>query len=191
LASIPDSEEKRNIQESLESIGKNSEYISKILADLQDYARPLNPLSEKTDLTVIINDLTAKNGLPAKIKAYSSVENEAARITADPAFIRRILGNLVSNAVQAMPRGGKLSISAYKESDDIVIRVKDTGVGIPDHVKPELFTPLFTTKSRGQGFGLAVCKRLVEALNGTITFWSEEGKGTEFIVRLPSRKNKH
>jgi PAS domain S-box-containing protein len=190
LASIPDSEEKRNIQESLESIGKNSEYISKILADLQDYARPLNPLSEKTDLTVIINDLTAKNGLPAKIKAYSSVENEAARITADPAFIRRILGNLVSNAVQAMPRGGKLSISAYKESDDIVIRVKDTGVGIPDHVKPELFTPLFTTKSRGQGFGLAVCKRLVEALNGTITFWSEEGKGTEFIVRLPSRKNK-
>jgi len=137
-----------------------------------------------------MNDITAKNSLPGNIEAHVRIENEVAKIVADAAFIRRILGNLVSNAVQAMPQGGKLSITAQKELNDIVIKVRDTGVGIPEHAKPELFTPLFTTKSRGQGFGLAVCKRLVEALNGSITFWSEEGKGTEFTVQLPSRKNK-
>jgi signal transduction histidine kinase len=59
-------------------------------------------------------------------------------------------------------------------------------VGIPDEVKDKLFTPLFTTKSKGQGFGLAVVKRMTEALGGTVTFESQVGKGTAFIIRLPS-----
>ena len=66
-----------------------------------------------------------------------------------------------------------------------VITVKDTGVGIPEAVKGKLFTPIFTTKSKGQGFGLAVIKRMTEALGGTVTFESQEGKGTTFTIRLP------
>jgi signal transduction histidine kinase len=68
--------------------------------------------------------------------------------------------------------------------------VEDTGVGIPEEAKTRLFQPLFTTKSKGQGFGLAVCKRLVESMNGTITFESEEGKGTKFTVKLPVNHQK-
>ena len=68
-----------------------------------------------------------------------------------------------------------------------VITVADTGVGIPEEAKNKLFTPLFTTKSKGQGFGLAVVKRMTEALGGTVTFESEEGKGTKFIIRLPAQ----
>ena len=67
----------------------------------------------------------------------------------------------------------------------IVISVSDTGQGIPEHVKANLFTPLMTTKAKGQGLGLAVVKRLVEALNGQVSFESEEGKGTKFIIELP------
>ena len=107
----------------------------------------------------------------------------------DSTFINRIMVNLVSNAVQAMPNGGKIIIKAYKEASDVVIDVTDTGSGIPDALKNKLFTPMFTTKAKGQGFGLPVIKRMTEALGGTVTFESEEGKGTIFTVRLPHPKN--
>ncbi len=76
------------------------------------------------------------------------------------------------NAVQAMPNGGKLIIRAYadKQTNNVLITVKDTGVGIPEDVKPKLFTPMMTTKSKSQGFGLAVGKRMTEGLGGTVTF---------------------
>ena len=108
----------------------------------------------------------------------------------DCSLLQRILENLVSNAVQAMPNGGELTLQAHQEARDIVITVQDTGIGIPDKVKPKLFTPFFTTKSKGQGLGLAVVKRMTEALDGTVTFESKEGNGTTFIIRLPS-KNRH
>ena len=107
---------------------------------------------------------------------------------ADPALLKRILSNLVTNAVQAMPKGGNLTLDGHKEANDLIITVKDTGVGIPDKIKDKLFTPLFTTKAKGQGFGLAVVKRMTEALGGTVTFESQEGKGTTFTVRLPPTK---
>jgi two-component system, NtrC family, nitrogen regulation sensor histidine kinase NtrY len=105
----------------------------------------------------------------------------------DPMILKRILLNLASNAIQAMQEGGKLTIRACqnKEEKYIDISVEDTGVGIPEDIKPNIFTPLFTTKAKGQGFGLAVVKRLVEGLNGTVRFESEVGKGTKFIVNLP------
>jgi signal transduction histidine kinase len=93
--------------------------------------------------------------------------------------------NLVINAVQAMPHGGKLTIDAFIAEGRVKISVADTGVGIPEEIKPNLFRPMFTTKAKGQGLGLAVVKRLVEALSGSISFESQEGKGTKFIVELP------
>jgi PAS domain S-box-containing protein len=185
LASTPESKERKNALESLQEIEKNIEYIDKIVADLQDFARPLNPHAEETDLKLIIDELLAKKGLPENVKASVKVETEAKKVVADSAYINRIMYNLVNNAVQAMPKGGKLAIHAYKEANDVVITVKDTGVGIPEGVKNKLFTPMFTTKSKGQGFGLPVVKRMTEALGGTVTFESQEGKGTTFIMRLP------
>ena len=125
--------------------------------------------------------------IPENIKASCNVEKTAKKILVDCNLLKRILGNLVSNAVQAMPNGGKLTMRAHQEAGDTVITVQDTGVGIPDKVKPKLFTPFFTTKSKGQGLGLAVVKRMTEALNGTVTFESKEGNGTTFIVRFPSK----
>ncbi|HLN46070.1 MAG TPA: HAMP domain-containing sensor histidine kinase, partial [Candidatus Sulfotelmatobacter sp.] len=169
-------------------VEKNIEYINKIVLDLQDLARPLNPHAEESDLKLIIDKLLTKYGLPENVEVNVKVEPAARKFVADTSFINRIMHNLVSNAVQAMPNGGKLTIDAYKDEEDIVISVEDTGVGIAEQVKSKLFTPMFTTKAKGQGFGLVVIKRMTEALGGTVTFESELGKGTRFIICLPPLK---
>jgi len=189
LASCPDSEGKRDALESLDEIGKNVDYINKIVADLQDYARSLKPVAKETDLEDVIDDVLLKTDFPQGIKTSCHVEEDAKKVIADPDLLKRIISNLVINAVQAMPNGGELSVNAYSETNAVVLTVEDTGDGIPEEVKPKLFTPLFTTKAKGQGFGLAVVKRITEALGGTITFESQNGKGTKFILRFPRPKS--
>ena len=122
---------------------------------------------------------------------FRKVEAGAEKLIADPDVLKRVLANLINNSVQAMPKGGKLTARARmeKKTGDTVLTIEDTGVGIPEAVKSKLFTPMFTTKSKGQGFGLAVVKRMTESIGGTVTFESEQGKGTTFIVRLPSTKS--
>ncbi len=185
LASTPESEEKTSALDSLKEIEKSIDYINKIIVDLQDFARPLNPHAEETDLKLVIDDLLSKNSWPDNIKISVKVEPEDSTVMADSAYIKRIMYNLVNNAVQAMPNGGKLTIHACKEAEDVIITVKDTGVGIPENVRNKLFKPMFTTKAKGQGFGLPVIKRMTESLGGTVSFESEVGKGTTFIIRLP------
>ena len=185
LNSMPDSSEKTKVKESLEGIEKNVDYINKIVADLQDFARPLKPHFEEADLKQIVDEALKKSSLPENIKVTVKINNEVRKIKSDSTFLNRILYNLVNNAVQAMPKGGKLTIIAKKETNDVIITVGDTGVGISEDSQGKLFTPMFTTKSKGQGFGLAVVKRLTEALGGLVTFESEEGKGTYFMIHLP------
>jgi len=189
LDSIPDSYDIKNALESLQEIEKNVDYINKIVADLQDYAKNLKPVVKEVNVQNLLDELLAKNNVPEDVKVQVKVHKNADTVMADPDILKRILGNLVINAVQAMPNGGKLTIQTRKDSCGGVITVADTGVGIPEQAKEKLFTPLFTTKSKGQGFGLAVVKRMTEALGGTVTFESEEGKGTKFILNFPRKGN--
>jgi PAS domain S-box-containing protein len=188
MTSLPEGEQKESMEESVAAIKKNAEYIDKIVQDLQVYAKPLKPTFQEIDVEALFQEVLFKEDLPENVEASYQVEGEAKNLKADPELLKRILSNLVINSVQAMPEGGKLEIHGYRDADVVVISVEDNGVGIPEEVKSKLFTPLFTTKAKGQGFGLAVVKRLTEALGGTVTFESEEGKGTKFIVRLPTTK---
>jgi PAS domain S-box-containing protein len=192
LTLLPESEEKQSMKESIDDVAKNVEYINKIVQDLQDYARPLKPAVQETSFEELCTEVLFKNGVPENIAASYQVAKDAQTLMADPSLLKRILNNLTNNAIQAMEQeGGKLEINAYKDKNDFIITVHDTGVGIPEEVKPSIFTPLFTTKSKGQGFGLAVVKRMTEALGGTVTFESKEGTGTTFTVRIPQKtKNK-
>ena len=191
LASTPESEGKKSALECLEEIEESLGYINKVVADLQDFSRTIRPVAQETDLKRLIENLVLKSHAPKNIKVFSQVNDDSKKIVADADLLTRILGNLVSNAVQAMPKGGKLSIHAYRDGGDYVIAIKDTGVGIPEEVKGKLFTPLFSTKAKGQGFGLAVVRRMTEALGGTVTFESQEGNGTTFVVRLPPQRDNH
>ena len=188
LAAKVDGQSQNDAMESLTGIEKNVDYINKIVADLQDFAKITKPLPQETDLKELCTDVMKKITVPENIAASCHIEDTVAKIFVDSNFLKRALGNLVSNAVQAMPNGGKLTFRAFQKEGETVITVSDTGGGIPDKVKSKLFTPFFTTKSKGQGLGLAVVKRMIEALNGTVTFESVEGNGTTFIVRLPLPK---
>jgi two-component system CheB/CheR fusion protein len=186
LASLPQSEIKKNIIESMKEIEDQISYINKIVADLQDYSRPLKPSTEETNLKKLIANLLLGTETPKNIKTVAEIADDIQNVKVDPAYLRRILTNLLINAEQAMPNGGKITITAHKQSGKYLITVEDTGEGIPEDVKPNLFQPLFTTKSKGQGFGLAVSKRLAIAMGGDITFESQKGNGSKFTIKLPA-----
>jgi PAS domain S-box-containing protein len=177
-----------NIEEMLNAIEEETTYVNKIVSDLQDYARPLEPQLEETATQQLINGALATMQIPPGIEVSVTVEQDCGTMIVDLTMMKRILTNLITNALQAMPNGGKLTITASKKQDEVHISVQDTGQGIPDENKARIFQPLFSTKAKGQGFGLAVIKRLVEAHNGSIAFDSEIGKGTTFTMAIPLAK---
>jgi PAS domain S-box-containing protein len=180
-----DSECKRSVQESLVSIQEQVDYINKIISDLQDFAKPLKPELVEVELCSAIPQLVATVNVPDNINSLIKCNSDLPKIKLDLTYLKRILVNLATNAVQAMPNGGKLTINASEEANTVSITVSDTGEGIADEFKPKIFQPLMTTKSKGQGFGLAVVKRLIEAQGGTITFESRVGVGTKFKIDFP------
>jgi PAS domain S-box-containing protein len=189
IKSLPSrTQEITNIEEMLNTIHEETKYVDKIVSDLQDYARTLALELEETDIQQLINSILVDSPVPQNIEVSVTVEQDCCTITVDPTMIKRILTNLITNALQAMPDGGKLTIAASRKQDEVQISVQDTGPGISDENKAKIFQPLFSTKAKGQGLGLAVVKRLVEAHNGTITFDSEIGKGTTFTIAIPIAK---
>jgi signal transduction histidine kinase len=129
--------------------------------------------------------LSEKKPPPKGVKVTTNIPRDVPAVLIDPQQIEQVLGNLVTNAYQAMPEGGELNISAEAGKDHVHLSVSDSGCGISDENIAKLFEPLFTTKARGIGLGLAVSKRLAQANGGDIEVVSEEGKGTTFTVLLP------
>lgn len=181
---MPESEAKKAMVETLNNIQANILYINKIVQDLQDYARPILPEYSTVNVSKILVRIFETINVPDTIKLSTRI-NDLETLKTDSTLVQRALSNLVTNAIQAMPDGGTLEIIGHREGNIALITVSDTGIGIADEIKPKLFTPMMTTKSKGQGFGLAVSKRLIEAMKGTISFESEKGKGTKFIIELP------
>lgn len=106
----------------------------------------------------------------------------------DPVHIRRVLDNLIRNAMEAMPDGGDINLITMLHDGDFVLSLSDTGTGIPEEIIPNLFKTLFTTKTKGMGLGLAFCKRAVEAHGGSISVESRVGEGTKFTFTIPRSK---
>jgi len=107
------------------------------------------------------------------------------KIILDANKMRCALDNIIGNAVEAKPDIGKIIVDAKKINEDIIIKISDTGVGIPEETKACLFQPFVTSKSTGLGLGLSFCKRAVEAHGGSISCDSEIGKGTTFTITIP------
>jgi signal transduction histidine kinase len=133
----------------------------------------------------IIHEVISNMDIPETIQVSLLLEDGSLALNTDPTYVKRILTNLISNAIQAMANGGIVSVKVKRTVDKALLTVEDTGQGIPFEVRDKIFMPLVTTKAKGQGFGLAIVKKLAEALNGKVTFESEIGKGTRFNIELP------
>jgi signal transduction histidine kinase len=132
----------------------------------------------------IVKDAIDMARIPHKIKTKNNIRN-LPTVKVDKNKLERVFLNLLENAVDAMPRGGTITLSGKHLGENIEISVADTGVGIPNDIVQKLFSPLVTTKAQGMGFGLAICKRIVDAHGGKIDVRTTKDKGTTFTVTLP------
>jgi signal transduction histidine kinase len=125
---------------------------------------------------------------PENVQVSTEFPEDLPEVYVDSAQINQVLINLVVNAYQAMLEGGKLVIKAEVIGDEVRLAIKDNGIGISPENMKKLFEPLFTTKPRGIGLGLAVSKTLLETNGGSIEVESEEGAGSTFKVNLPNKE---
>ena len=173
------------IEDLVEKVTRQTGYMNKIVSDLQDYAKPIVPACGETDLEELFNDMMPAIEVPGNVALSMSFEEGLPTIWADGGLLLRVFTNLVTNAIQAMPEGGDLRVECGALGGEVSVSVEDTGVGISEEAQANLFKPLITTKPKGMGLGLPVCKRMIEVHNGRIEVESEVGVGTTFTVRLP------
>jgi PAS domain S-box-containing protein len=167
-----------------DSIDKSIEYSIKIVNDLIDYSSEIQLELEPVSPKSLIYGSLAQISPPLNVQVVDETQDEP-MLPVDEAKLCRSFTNLVRNAFDAMPNGGKLVIKSQTLSDCVVFSFVDTGGGMSEETLGKLWSPLFTTKANGMGFGLAVCKRIVEAHDGKIMVDSRLGMGTTVRVELP------
>ena len=179
----------KKIFKHLKIMDKKINSANNIINDLLDITRIKVPTLQLTDLNKTVRNALSNITVPENIILDIKLAKMPKSLL-DKEQIQRVIQNLVMNAIQAMTEGGKLTIQTSKHDSNVKLIVKDTGVGIPKKDIAKLFTPLFTTKAKGIGLGLVICKQLVEGHNGTIIAKSKVGEGSEFIVELPIKAEK-
>ena len=178
--SIPEAQ----AREMLETIDKCVDYSNKIVNDLLDYSREIHLELQVYSPKKLLTESLSMINVPDTIEVVNQLP-EQPHLKVDLDKVKRIFINLIKNAIEAMPNVGKLTVDGKEVNGLFEISFADTGPGISDSILPNLFLPLFTTKAQGMGFGLAICKRIIEAHGGTITVKTAIGEGTTFTVTLP------
>jgi signal transduction histidine kinase len=196
-------------KEYLDIIKKEIETSQRIIDDMLGFARTKKPQARLITVDELVRESLAKCAIPDIVTLQLEIPETLPRLHVDPLQMVQVLVNFITNAVQAMPEGGSVRISARRVASSkgqvamegqislthdplpldaafVEISVTDTGEGISPENRKKLFQPLFTTKAKGIGLGLVVCKNLVEANGGRIDVASEVGKGTTFTMTLPA-----
>ena len=178
------------IKETLDVLEKEVHNSELIINSLLGFARPKPPLFRKIEINDIIDDMLSNIEIPNNIRVVKEPDENLPTILGDPDQIIPVFRNIILNAIQAMVKGGNLVIKTTTPSiGGVSISITDSGVGIDKENMNKLFEPLFTTKAKGIGLGLAISKILVENHGGIIKAQSEVGKGSTFTIELPIGKN--
>jgi signal transduction histidine kinase len=158
---------------------------NRIVTDLLDFARVKSPNRSATDLTELTRELLDRTALPAHVALARELTEGLPAIEVDRLQVEHILSNLIANAVQAMSESGTLAVSTHGDAAGVSVSVADTGTGIAPEQLAKIFQPLYTTKAKGIGLGLALARDLATVNGGEITVESAPGAGSRFVVHFP------
>ncbi len=178
-------EEDPKITKHLDIIEHEVRAANKIITDLMNFVRVREVEKEVLDPNVLVERVLNKIEVPENVVIKTQLDPSLPAAPFDAGKMEQILTNLLNNAIQALPEGGEVVISTFKDGGWVCFSVKDTGEGIRPEDLPRIFEPLFTTKAKGIGLGLSIVKLLVDAHHGEIEVFSQVGQGSEFIVKIP------
>jgi len=174
----------KEAMEMLELIEKDVGYSNEIIADLMEYSKKIRLELTETTPKSILRDALSLVEVPENVQILDLTQS-APKIIMDVEKMKRVFGNLIKNAIDAMHTGGELAITSRESNANVEITFADTGIGMTKEIMEKIWTPFFTTKAKGMGLGLPICKRIVEAHEGNISVESTVGKGTAFTVTIP------
>jgi len=178
-------------RQDLQMIVRETRRCKEIVSSLLDFARQNQVEAQPTNLNALIETLVEverKRRRVPEVEIRLELDPALPIIQADPTQIQEVMVNLVSNSLEAMPNGGRLTIRTRRGPANMVtIEIEDTGVGIPEEYLNKLFTPFFTTKAvgKGTGLGLAITYGIIKMHRGQINVHSKVGQGTTFVIQLP------
>ncbi|MGA3335308.1 MAG: ATP-binding protein [Terracidiphilus sp.] len=176
-------------RESTSTLGTEIANLKTIIGRFSDFSKMPKPELERIDVRDVVERVRALYetvaSRDAKIQIAIDVADALMPLNADPELLHRALSNLVLNAMDAMPDGGTLTISACPTDESVELRVSDTGQGLTPEECERLFTPYYTTRQHGTGLGLAIVQSVVADHTGTISVESPTGGGATFIITLP------
>jgi PAS domain S-box-containing protein len=183
----------RNVQEpaareKIEIIIEEAKRLDSILKSILTFARPIEPGKGVADLNEIVRDTMELMGMACEAKGIEPVlglADDTPLLKADPELLKQCLINLVKNSVEAMPKGGLLAVRTGLSSTHVVLEVEDTGCGIAPEIRNKVMSPFFSTKGQGSGLGLAMIKKILDDLGGTVDLASVPGEGTRVTLLLP------
>jgi signal transduction histidine kinase len=162
-------------------------YLNNIATEFSEFANIESAVSEKVDLDEFLQSIKQLYEGNEGISVHWAIMYSPIIIEADKTHLNRLLTNLIQNAIQSV-REGKRPVITIEESvdqDRVLLMIKDNGEGIPENMQSHIFRPNFTTKTSGTGLGLAMCKRIVDQMNGSIWFETFPQEGTSFFVSFP------
>lgn len=175
--------------EHLERIERHVEQADGVITALSNFAKMPTPALKPVALEPLVRETVAAESPPPGIHVEYKMPEDLPRAMADPGQLRIVLANLIRNAADAMPGGGRLTIEARPVADGRVeVEVADTGEGIPQERLHQIMEPLFSTKARGLGLGLAIVRSILAKSEGTLAVRSTLGVGSVFVVALPGQK---
>jgi len=167
---------------------QESKRLDVILKSILNFARPTEGAAGRVDVNEVVRETMGVMTLDCEklcIVPEMELDEGIPLAKGDPELLKQSLINLVKNAKEAMPRGGRLVIRTGLKKNRVFLQVEDTGTGIPKENLPKIFNPFFSTKDKGAGLGLAMIKKILDDIGGDVTIDSVEGKGTKVTLAMP------